>query len=78
MDLQPGAWLSRKSAYYVDVLSQRQIPEFQKLLMLVLFQAQARFQSFFSSTNLVLRQVDLWKSHNYIILSLLVSIDATL
>jgi hypothetical protein len=48
------------------------------LLMLVLFQAQARFQSFFSSTNLVLRQVDLWKSHNYIILSLLVSIDATL
>jgi hypothetical protein len=34
----------------------------QKLLLLVLFQAQAIFQSFFSSTNSVLRQVDLSKS----------------
>jgi hypothetical protein len=78
MDLQLGAWLPRKSAYYVDVLPQPQIPDPQKLLLLVLFQAQARFQSFFSSTNSVLRQVDLSKSQNYRLFSLLVSIDAAL
>jgi hypothetical protein len=59
MDLQPGAWLPRKSTYYVDVLPHRHIPESQKLLLLVMFQAQARFQSFFSSANSVLKQVDL-------------------
>jgi hypothetical protein len=63
--LEPGAWLPRKFAYYVDVLPQSQILDPQKLLLLVLFQAQAIFQSFFSSTNLVLRQVDLSKSQNY-------------
>jgi hypothetical protein len=43
MDLQPGAWLPRKSAYYVNDLPQHQILESQKLLLLVLFQAKARF-----------------------------------
>jgi hypothetical protein len=63
--LEPGAWLPRKFAYYVDVLPQPQILDPQKLLLLVLFQAQAIFQSFFSSTNSVLKQVDLSKSQNY-------------
>jgi hypothetical protein len=43
MDLQPGAWLPRKFAYYVNVLPQPQISDPQKLLLLVLFQAQAIF-----------------------------------
>jgi len=73
MYLQPGAWLLKKSAYYVDVLPQPQILDPQKLLLLVLFQAQARFQSFFSSANLVLKQVDLSKSQNYRFFSLLIS-----
>ncbi len=78
MDLQLGASLPRKSAYYIDVLLQPQIPDPQKLLLLVLFQAQAIFQSFFSSANSVLRQVDLSKSQNYGLFSVLVSIDAAL
>jgi hypothetical protein len=76
--LELGAWLPRKFAYYVDVLPQPQILDPQKLLLLVLFQAQAIFQSFFSSTNLVLRQVDLSKSQNYGLFFVLVSIDAAL
>ncbi|CAK9870243.1 unnamed protein product [Sphagnum jensenii] len=44
-------WVPRKSAYYVDVLPQPQISDPQKLLVVVLFQAQAIFQSFFSSAN---------------------------
>jgi hypothetical protein len=76
--LEPGAWLPRKFAYYVDVLPQPQILDPQKLLLLVLFQAQAIFQSFFSSTNSVLRQVDLSKSRNYGLFFVLVSIDAAL
>jgi hypothetical protein len=76
--LEPGAWLPRKFAYYVDVLPQPQILDPQKLLLLVLFQAQAIFQSFFSSTNLILRQVDLSKSQNYGLFLILVSIDAAL
>jgi hypothetical protein len=76
--LEPGAWLPRKFAYYVDVLPQPQILDPQKLLLLVLFPAQAIFQSFFYSTNLVLRQVDLSKSQNYELFFVLVSIDATL
>jgi hypothetical protein len=63
--LEPGAWLPRKFAYYVNVFPQPQILDPQKLLLLVLFQAHAIFQSFFSSTNSVLRQVDLSKSQNY-------------
>jgi hypothetical protein len=43
MDLQLGAWLPRKFAYYVNVLPQPQISDLQKLLLLVLFQAQAIF-----------------------------------
>jgi hypothetical protein len=78
MDLQLGAWLPRKFAYYVNVLPQPQISDPHKLLLLVLFQAQAIFQSFFSSTNSVLRQVDLSKSQNYGLFSVLVSIDAAL
>jgi hypothetical protein len=78
MDLQPGAWLPRKFAYYVNVLRQPQISDPQKLLLLVLFQAQAIFQSFFSSANSVLRQVDLSKSQNYGLFFVLVSIDAAL
>jgi len=78
MDLLLGAWLSRKSAYYVDVLPQPQISDPQKLLLLVLFQFQAKFQSFFSSANSVLRQVNLSKSQNYGLFSVLVSIDAAL
>jgi hypothetical protein len=73
--LEPGAWLPRKFAYYVDVLPHPQILDPQKLLLLVLFQAQAIFQSFFSSTNSVLRQVDLSKSQNYGLFFFLVSID---
>jgi hypothetical protein len=76
--LELGAWLPRKFAYYVNVLPQPQILDPQKLLLLVLFQAQAIFQSFFSSTNSVLRQVDLSKSQNYELFFVLVSIDAAL
>jgi len=49
-----------------------------EVALLVLFQAQARFQSFFSSANSVLRQVDLLKSQNYKLSSLLISIDVAL
>ncbi|CAM6072410.1 unnamed protein product [Sphagnum tenellum] len=46
-----GSLAAEEICLYVDVLPQLQISDPQKLLLLVLFQAQEIFQSFFSSAN---------------------------